>query len=91
MHLFQFFVDSFGWPMMWYNVSLTYSIWSPIDGPIIRLWKLDDQGHPKLPSGIPKPIPFRPIWGTDVSKSVEKERFINIGISKFKFFESSIF
>jgi len=44
---------------------------------------LDDQGHPKLPNGIPKPIPFRPIWGNDVLKSVEKKRFINIGISKY--------
>jgi hypothetical protein len=44
---------------------------------------LDDQGHPKLPRGIPKPIPFHPIWGNDVLKSIEKERFINVGISKY--------
>jgi hypothetical protein len=52
---------------------------------------LDDQGHPKLPSGIPKPIPFLPIWGDDVLKSVEKERFINSGISKYlEFWKLSI-
>jgi len=44
---------------------------------------LDDQGHPKLFSGIPQPIPFHPIWGIDALKSVKKERFINIGISKY--------
>jgi hypothetical protein len=36
-----------------------------------------------LLSGIPKHVPLRSIWGNDVSKSVEKERFINSGISKY--------
>jgi hypothetical protein len=61
----------------------TYSKWSPKDGLVIRLWKSDDQGHHKLPSGIPKHVFFRLIWGINVSKSVEKERFINSGISKY--------
>ncbi len=34
-------------------------------------------------SGIPKHVPFCPIWGNDVSKLVEKERFINCGILKY--------
>jgi len=63
-------------------VSLIDSKWSPNDGPVIQLWKSDDQGHPKLLSGIPKHVHFRFIWGNDVSKSVEKERFINSGILK---------
>jgi len=54
-------------------VSPTYLIWSPIDGPIIRLWKFDDQGCPKFPSGIPKLVLFYPIWGSDASKLIEKE------------------
>jgi hypothetical protein len=61
----------------------TDSIWSPKDGPTIQLLKSDDQGRPKLLSGIPKLIPFRPIWGNDALKLVEKKRFINSGISKY--------
>ncbi len=62
------------------------SKWSPKDGLVIRLWKSDVQGHPELLSGIPKHVPFRPIWGNDVSKSVEKEIFINNGILKYLVF-----
>jgi hypothetical protein len=83
MHPFQFFVDFFGWPMMQYKVSPTYSIWSPKDGPTIRLWKSDDQGCPKLLNGIPKLVPICHIWGNDASKLVEKEKIINSGISKY--------
>jgi hypothetical protein len=69
--------------MMQYKVSPTNSIWSPKDGPIIQLWKSDDQSRPKLPSGIPNPIPFDHIWVNDASKSIEKEKSINNGISIF--------
>jgi hypothetical protein len=48
-----------------------------------NLWKSNDQGHPKFPSGIPKIVPFCLIWGNGVSKSVEKEKFINSGISMY--------
>ncbi len=34
-------------------------------------------------NGIPKHVPFHPVWGNDASKLVEKERFINSGISKY--------
>jgi hypothetical protein len=61
------------------------------DGLVIWLWKLDDQGHPKLFSGIPKHVPLRPILGNDVSKWVEKKIFINSGILKYLEFWSSIF
>ncbi len=55
------------------------------------MWKFDNQGCPKLPSGIPKPIPFHPIWGNDASKLVEKDKFINSGISKYlKFWKLNI-
>jgi hypothetical protein len=47
------------------------------------LWKCNDQGHPNLFSGIPKLVPFCPIWGNDASKLVEKEKFINSGILKY--------
>jgi hypothetical protein len=37
----------------------------------------------KLPQGLPNPIPFRPIWGNDAIKSIEKQKFINDGLSKY--------
>jgi hypothetical protein len=58
-------------------------MWNPKESLAIQLWKSIDQGHPKHPSGIPKPIPFYPIWRNDASKSIEKEKFINSGISKY--------
>jgi hypothetical protein len=54
-------------------MSPTYSKWSPKYGLAIQFWKSNDQGHPKLFSGIPKHVPFRPIWGNNVSKLVEKK------------------
>ncbi len=83
MHLFQFFVDSTRWLVMQYKVFPIYAMWSPKDGLAIQLWKSNDQGHPKLPIGIPKHVPSRPIWGNDASKLIEKENFINNGISKY--------
>ncbi len=38
---------------------------------------------PKLPIGIPNPIPYRPIWGHVVVKSMEREKFIKVRISKY--------
>jgi hypothetical protein len=35
MHLFRFFVDSFGWFVMKYKVSSTNNVWSPIKAPPI--------------------------------------------------------
>jgi hypothetical protein len=64
-------------------VSPTDSKWRPKVGLVIQLWKLDVQGHPELLSGIPKHVPFYPILGNDVSKSVKKEIFINNGILKY--------
>jgi hypothetical protein len=55
------------------------------------LWKSDDQGHPKLPSGILKHVSFHPIWGNDAPKSIKKDKFINSGISKYlKFWKLNI-
>jgi hypothetical protein len=39
---------------------------------------MDDLGHPKLPQGHSNLIPFCHIWGNDVTKSIVKEKFINI-------------
>ncbi len=57
MHLFRFFVDSLGWLIMKYIVSPTDPVWSPIDGPPIRLWKATLDNSPKLPIRVPSLIP----------------------------------
>jgi hypothetical protein len=31
-------------------------VWSPIDGPLIKLWKANPDGSPKLPNVVPSPI-----------------------------------
>ncbi len=48
----------------------------------IQLWKANADGSPKLPIGVPNLIPNRPIWGHDVMRLVEKEKFINARSSK---------
>ncbi len=40
-------------------------------------------GRPKLPIGVPKPVPYHPISGEDASKFVEREKFIRGGISNY--------
>jgi hypothetical protein len=40
-------------------------------------------GSPKLPIGIPSPIPYRPIWANNALKSLEKKKFINAAQSKY--------
>jgi hypothetical protein len=40
-------------------------------------------GRLKLLVVVPKFVPFRPIWGEDASKFVEREKFIRGGISKY--------
>jgi len=40
-------------------------------------------GFPKLPNKVFNPIPYLPIWSHDVVRSVEREKFINVGMSKY--------
>ncbi len=58
-------------------------MWSPIDGPPIRLWKANPDGSPKLPNVVPNPILYRTIWGNDASRLMEREKFISSGLSKY--------
>jgi hypothetical protein len=84
-------VDFLRWPMMYNKMFPINSICSPKDGPTIWLWKFDNQGCPKLPNGIWKLVFFHPICGDDALKSIEKEKFINSGVSKYlKFGKSNI-
>jgi hypothetical protein len=72
-------------------VSLIDLMWSPKDGLTTQLWKFDNQGRPKLPSGVSKHVPFCPIWGNDASKSIEKEKIINSDTPKYlKFWKLNI-
>jgi hypothetical protein len=83
MHLFRFFGDLLGWLMMQYKVSPTNLVHSLIDGLPIRLWKIIPDGSPKLPTRVPSPILYHPICGNDALRSVEKENFISLGLSKY--------
>jgi hypothetical protein len=83
MHFFKKFVDLSSWLVMQYKVSLTISIWSPTKGPPIQLWKANVDGSPKLPTRVPNFGPYHPIWGHDAITCVEKEKFINVGLSKY--------
>ncbi len=58
-------------------------MWSLKEGPAIQLWKSEDEGWPKLSSGVPKLIPFHPIWGNNITKAMEKKNFITFVISKY--------
>jgi hypothetical protein len=86
MHFFRFFVDSFGWPMMQYKLSPNDKMCSSKECPTIQLWKSDDEGRPKLSSGISKLVPFHPFWANDITKAMEKQNFITFVISKYSEF-----
>jgi len=83
IHLFIFFVDSSSWPMMQYKASPTDHVWSPIDGPLIRLRKANLDSSPKLPTRVPCPILYYPIRGNGVLKLVERKEFISFRILKY--------
>ncbi len=40
-------------------------------------------GSPKLLTWVPNLAPYCPIWGHDVVRLVEKEKFINVGLFKY--------
>jgi hypothetical protein len=63
--------------------SSTNNIWSPIEAPPIQLWKANVDGSPKLPIIVPHLVPYHPIWGQDVMRLVEREKFINAQLSKY--------
>jgi hypothetical protein len=72
MHLFRFFVDFSSWLVMQYKVSPIDLVWSPIDGPLIRLWKVNPNGSPKLLTRVPSLVLYCPIWGNNASRSMGK-------------------
>ncbi len=54
-----------------------------MEGPPIQLCKTNFDGSPKLPIGVHNPIPYRPSRGHDVMRSVDKETFISVWLSKY--------
>jgi len=76
-------MDEVRWLVMQYKISPTDVLWSFKDGATIRLWKEDVVGRAKLLAGVLNPVPFHLIWGINELMASEKERFINIGISKY--------
>jgi hypothetical protein len=83
MHLFRLFVDFFGWLVMQYKVIPTSSVYSPTNGPLIKLWNVYPNGCPKLLIKVPSQFHINPIWGHDTQRSMEKEKFINARLSKY--------
>jgi hypothetical protein len=81
--MFIFFADFSSWLMMQYKVSPTYIVWSPIDVPLIKLWKANLDNSPKLPIGVPSLVLYHPIRGNDASRLVEKEKIISFRLSKY--------
>ena len=100
-HLFKFYVeedgDDRGWPVMRYKTRATDSSWLP-PGPAVKMWTADDQGRPRLPSGDPAPVPFKPLWGdvevnsrkwnvekeqARATECMEKQCYIKNGIAKY--------
>jgi hypothetical protein len=76
-------MDLSGWLVMQYKVSPIDSVWSPIKGLPIQLWKAFANGFPKLLIGVPSLVPYCLIWGHDKVKLVDKEKFIGVGLSKY--------
>jgi len=58
-------------------------VWSPIDEPSIKLWKVNPYGSPKLLIKVLSHVLYRPIWGNDASRLVEREKFISSKLSKY--------
>jgi len=69
--------------MMQYKVSPIDLVWISIDGLLIRLWKANPDGSPKLPTRVPSLVLYHPIQGNDPLRSMERKKFISFGLSKY--------
>jgi len=57
---------------MQYKVFPIDPTWSLANALPIKLWKTNPNGPPKLPMGVPTPLPYCPICGIDPSKFFER-------------------
>jgi hypothetical protein len=71
--------------MMQFKVPPTDHVCNPTYALPIR--KANPDGSPKLPTSIPSLIPYCPIWGNDPSRSMERQKFISVGLSKYMDFQ----
>ena len=97
MYLFRFYVDNDGILVMNFKRSAVDSQWLPSHKPSLPLWKRDINEKTMLPPGCLKPVPFKPMWGSEVPKACgneEKARqlarkatlnkgFIMLGLEKY--------
>jgi len=58
-------------------------VWNPIKGLAFQLWKTNSDGSPKLPIKVSSLVPYRPIWGHDVMRLVERKKFIIVELFKY--------
>jgi hypothetical protein len=54
-----------------------------MNGPLIRLWKVNPNNSPKLPIGVQGFVLYHPIEGNDALRLVEKEKFISSRLLKY--------
>ena len=94
MHLFKFFVDEEGWPIMLYKELAVDLHWLPRNKPHVCLWKANANNRLKILRGIPKPVLVRRVWREELpsptrnkkkalekaNKVLEKKSFIKTGI-----------
>ena len=97
MHLFRFYVESDGNPVMKYKKSAVDLSWLPSETSSRCLWDKDQNGRARLPRGCPKPVPFKPVWGSEVPKptgnqekaienawkAILNKGFIMVGLEKY--------
>jgi hypothetical protein len=69
--------------MMQYNISIIKKKLSLKNSPLIQLWSANAKGWLKLPIGVLNLVWFHLIWGNNALSYVEKNKFINNGISKY--------
>jgi hypothetical protein len=97
MHLFKFYVDTIGVLVMKYKKSAVDAQWLPQNRSQVRLWKEDADGRPTLLVESPKPVPFKPMWGSEVPnqtgnpetarkkarKATKRKNFMKSGLQKY--------
>ena len=90
-------MDDDGWPIMRYKKLAVDVQWQPLNRPSVRLWVANEDGSPKLPQGSPRPVPFKPMWGSEVpnsirnqvkaretaAKVIENKKFMKLGLQKY--------
>nr|PNR58557.1 hypothetical protein PHYPA_005552 [Physcomitrium patens] len=78
MHLFKFYVEEEGedkgWPVMRYKKRATDQSWLP-PGPAVKMWRANDDGTPKLPTGVP----LRPLWANVAVDPAKKKQEAHAG------------